>query len=63
MAEIISGGKFHEEMKRFIPSHVYEATLAKEGFSQFLLGTLTELLLQLKKELYGGNRQSILFKM
>ncbi|WP_145520497.1 nucleotidyl transferase AbiEii/AbiGii toxin family protein [Yersinia mollaretii] len=63
LAEIISGGKFHEEMKRFIPSHVYEATLAKEGFSQFLLGTLTELLLQLKKELYGGDSQSTLFKM
>ncbi|MCB5307274.1 nucleotidyl transferase AbiEii/AbiGii toxin family protein [Yersinia massiliensis] len=63
LAEIISGGKFHEEMKRFIPSHIYDTTLAKKEFSPFLLGTLTELLLQLKEELYGVNNQSTLFKM
>ncbi|WP_159567281.1 nucleotidyl transferase AbiEii/AbiGii toxin family protein [Budvicia diplopodorum] len=51
---IISGGHFHQEMKRFIPAAVYETSLAKEGFSLFLQDTLTELLTQLKRELYEG---------
>lgn len=63
LAKIISGGKFHQEMKRFIPSNVYEITLAKEDFSQFLLGSLTELLLQLKTELYGTEGPPPIFKM
>lgn len=52
---IISGGDFHQEMKRFIPAPVYETSLAKEGFSLFLQDTLTMMLLQLKKELGEGS--------
>lgn len=37
LVDIISSGKFHEEMKRFIPSGVYESSLGKEKFSIFYL--------------------------
>lgn len=55
---IISGGDFHQEMKRFIPAPVYETSLAKEGFSLFLQDTLSELLLQLRRELYESSDKS-----
>lgn len=55
---IISGGGFHQEMKRFIPASVYETSLAKEGFSLFLQDTLSELLLQLRRELYESSDKS-----
>ncbi|RJT27615.1 nucleotidyl transferase AbiEii/AbiGii toxin family protein [Buttiauxella izardii] len=52
LPNIIGSGDFHQEMKRFIPATVYETSLGKEGFSLFLRETLTELLMQLKRELY-----------
>lgn len=52
LPNIIGSGDFHQEMKRFIPATVYETSLGKEGFSLFLRDTLTELLMQLKRELY-----------
>ncbi|MGR2856361.1 nucleotidyl transferase AbiEii/AbiGii toxin family protein [Erwinia sp. 1181_3] len=61
LPNIISGGDFHQEMKRFIPAPVYETSLAREGFSLFLQATLTELLVQLKSELYEGNDNPDLF--
>jgi len=53
LEEIISAGIFQEEMKRFIPPQIYAATLAKEEFSAYLLGSLTELLMELKNDLYA----------
>ncbi|MRT05149.1 nucleotidyl transferase AbiEii/AbiGii toxin family protein [Ewingella americana] len=53
LEEIISAGIFQEEMKRFIPPQIYAATLAKEEFSTYLLGSLTELLMELKNDLYA----------
>ncbi|WP_265556189.1 nucleotidyl transferase AbiEii/AbiGii toxin family protein [Serratia grimesii] len=61
--EIIGDGRFHEEMKRFIPSHVYDTSLGREGFSQYLLDTLKSLLTQVKNELYGSNEINAVFKM
>ncbi|NMP26019.1 nucleotidyl transferase AbiEii/AbiGii toxin family protein [Rahnella sp. SAP-1] len=63
LAEIISGGKFHQEMKRFIPANIYESSLADERFSRYLHESLTELLTQLQKELFGNEEKNIIFKM
>jgi len=63
LAEIISGGKFHQEMKRFIPANIYESSLADERFSRYLHESLTELLTQLQKELFGNEEKTIIFKM
>lgn len=51
--EIIEDGKFYAEMKRFIPSSVYETSIGKEGFSLFLQDSLKDLFTQLKKGLYS----------
>jgi predicted nucleotidyltransferase component of viral defense system len=63
LADIIAEGKFHDEMKRFIPSAVYETSLGKEGFSSFLLDSLRELLSQLKRGLYTAGEESAPFKL
>jgi len=60
---IITDGRFYNEMKRFIPSAVYETSLGREGFSSFLLDSLSDLLNQLKKELYAKKDNAALFKL
>lgn len=51
--EMISGGGLKTEMRRFIPSDVYERTLGKEKFASYLSGTLQKLFSRLQVELYG----------
>lgn len=51
--EMVSDGRLKTEMRRFIPSDVYERTLGKEKFSSYLSGTLNQLFSGLKGELYG----------
>lgn len=63
LPNIIIEGNFHNEMKRFIPSSVYETILEKEGFSSFLLDSLKDLLNQLRKELYPENDKDNLFQL
>ncbi|EKS3772485.1 nucleotidyl transferase AbiEii/AbiGii toxin family protein [Salmonella enterica] len=63
LPNIIIEGNFHNEMKRFIPSSVYETSLEKEGFSSFLLDSLKDLLNQLRKELYPENDKDNLFQL
>ncbi|MGO3396574.1 MAG: nucleotidyl transferase AbiEii/AbiGii toxin family protein [Serratia proteamaculans] len=63
LEEVIGDGRFYDEMKRFIPSHVYDTSLGQEGFSQYLLDTLKSLLTQVKSELYGSNEINTVFKM
>ncbi|EIO1807482.1 nucleotidyl transferase AbiEii/AbiGii toxin family protein [Salmonella enterica] len=63
LPNIIIEDNFHNEMKRFIPSSVYETSLEKEGFSSFLLDSLKDLLNQLRKELYPENDKDNLFQL
>ncbi|EIO7469467.1 nucleotidyl transferase AbiEii/AbiGii toxin family protein [Salmonella enterica subsp. enterica] len=63
LPNIIIEGNFHNEMKRFIPSSVYETSLGKEGFSSFLLDSLKDLLNQLRKELYPENDKNNSFQL
>lgn len=60
---IVDEGHFYNEMKRFIPSTVYETSLGREGFSSFLLDSLSDLLNQLKTELYTKKDNAALFKL
>lgn len=63
LPNIINEGNFHNEMKRFIPSSVYETSLGKEGFSSFLQDSLKNLLNQLRKELYAENDRTNSFQL
>lgn len=60
---IVAEGHFHNEMKRFIPSAVYDTSLGKDGFSSFLLEGLRDLLNQLRKELYAQEDNASGFKL
>lgn len=50
---IVANHAFKEEMKRFLPTDVYDRTLGKEKFQGFLIRTTTDLLKELKQKLYG----------
>lgn len=63
LPNIITEDNFHNEMKRFIPSSVYETSLGKEGFSSFLLDSLKDLLNQLRKGLYAESDKTNSFKL
>lgn len=63
LSAIIADGHFYNEIKRFIPSAVYETSLGREGFSSFLLDSLRDLLNQLSTELYAKKDNAALFKL
>jgi hypothetical protein len=50
---IVTGTDFKNEMKRFLPTDVYDRTLGKEKFEGFLINTVTGLFKELKQKLYG----------
>jgi hypothetical protein len=50
---IVTGIDFKNEMKRFLPTDVYDRTLGKEKFEGFLVNTVTGLFKELKQKLYG----------
>lgn len=60
---IIHGQTFYDEMKRFIPPAVYQRTLAKDKFQEYLLNTITELLLRFDTGLNADNSTQPLFEM
>lgn len=59
---IVTGRDFKNEMKRFLPTDVYDRTLGKEKFEGFLVNTVTGLFTELKQKLYGRQIESE-FKM
>lgn len=63
LPDIITEGRFHNEMKRFIPSSVYETSLGKTGFTSFLLDSLQDLLNQLRADLYPAKDKANVFKL
>lgn len=54
LPDIISGTDFKNEMKRFLPTDVYDRTLGKEKFEGFLINTVTGLFTELKQKLNGS---------
>ena len=53
LSGILAEGRLQAEMKRFIPTDVYDRTLGKEKFSTYLDHSLHKLLQQLQSQLYG----------
>ncbi len=48
---IVSGSEFKNEMKRFLPTDVFDRTLGKNKFEGFLINTVTTLLTDVKQHL------------
>ena len=57
LSDILAEGKLKAEMKRFIPTDVYDRTLGKEKFSAYLDHSLHKLLQQLQNQLYGNTQE------
>jgi len=55
LPEIITGEPFIAEMKRFTPTDVYDRTLGKKKFVQYLTNTLVSMLKELESKLAGNN--------
>lgn len=53
LSGILAEGKLQAEMKRFIPTDVFDRTLGKEKFSTYLNQSLHKLLQELQNQLYG----------
>lgn len=51
--DIVASTDFKNEMKRFLPTDVYDRTLGKEKFEGFLVNTVTGLFKKLKQTLSG----------
>lgn len=49
---IVAGAEFKNEMRRFLPSDVYDRTLGGKKFEGFLIRTVVGLFEELKQELY-----------
>ncbi len=54
LSVMVSDGTFHNEMRRFLPVDVYERTLGKEKFTNYLLGSLKKLFQEFYQSLYGS---------
>lgn len=53
LEEVINGGKFGSEMRRFVPVDVYERTLGKPKYLKHVELTLSEMLQRLQRDLFG----------
>lgn len=62
LPNIVTGSDFKNEMKRFLPTDVYDRTLGKDKFEGFLVNTVTGLFKELKQKLYGQETEAE-FKM
>ncbi|MGL4860069.1 MAG: nucleotidyl transferase AbiEii/AbiGii toxin family protein [Enterobacteriaceae bacterium] len=54
--DIVNSKEFYDEMKRFLPTNVYERTLGQQKFKSYLIDTLTDLLKKLYATLYQDDR-------
>jgi predicted nucleotidyltransferase component of viral defense system len=55
---IITGNQLSNEMRRFIPTDVFDRTLATDRFKQYLINTHLEQHMKLKNILFGKSEQS-----
>lgn len=61
--EIVASAAFHNEMKRFLPTNVYDRTLGQDKFKSFMLGTLKKMLTELHTKLFGSSTPEPEFKL
>lgn len=61
--EIVASTAFHNEMKRFLPTNVYDRTLRQEKFKSFMLGALKKMLTEVDARLFGSSTPEPEFKL
>lgn len=61
--EIVASAAFQNEMKRFLPTNVYNRTLGQVKFKSFMLSSLKKLLTELHTELFGSFTPEPEFKL
>ncbi|QQG29306.1 nucleotidyl transferase AbiEii/AbiGii toxin family protein [Pectobacterium carotovorum] len=61
--EIVAGAAFHNEMKRFLPTNVYDRTLGQDKFKSFMLGALKKMLTEVHTKLFGSSTPEHEFKL
>ncbi|MDX3773140.1 nucleotidyl transferase AbiEii/AbiGii toxin family protein [Chromatiaceae bacterium AAb-1] len=60
---IVTSQAFHDEMKRFLPTNVYDRTLGQEKFKYFMIDTLKTLMNKLHTGLYGDKKPDYEFRL
>lgn len=63
LGEIVASQPFHSEMKRFLPTPVYDRTLAQEKFNGFMVSALKILMTQLQSALFGSTQDAPEFRL
>lgn len=63
LEEIVFGQAFSNEMMRFLPKDVFDATLATDKFKTYMLSTLTNIFTEVKEGLFGSVRYEPDFPM
>ncbi len=61
--EIVASAAFHNEMRRFLPSNVYDRTLGQDKFKSFMLSSLKKMLTELHTQLFGSLTPEPEFKL
>ena len=62
LPQFIVSTAFMNEMKRFLPTVVFDRTLGQEKFQQYLTNTLTALFIDVRNQLFENKREPA-FKM
>ena len=63
IAEITESKAFHDEMKRFLPTDVFDRTLGQDKFKDYLRSSLTNLLEATHAAIYGEHIPEPIFKL
>jgi len=61
--EIVASAEFQNEMKRFLPTNVYDRTLGQDKFKSFMLSSLKKMLTDLHTQLFGSSIPEPEFKL
>lgn len=61
--EIVASAAFQNEMKRFLPTNVYDRTLGQGKFKSFMLNSLKKMLTELHMQLFGSLTPEPEFKL
>lgn len=63
LEEIVYGDVFSKEMERFLRKDIFDATLATDKFKAYMLSTLTNIFIEVKKRLFSTERNEFDFPM
>ncbi|KGK40906.1 hypothetical protein LH51_18770 [Nitrincola sp. A-D6] len=60
---IVSSQAFHAEMKRFLPTPVYDRTMGQDKFKSFMLSSLKSLMEELHNHLFAVKKTDVEFRL